>query len=227
MATPEPSEARRRQILELARGEGRVRVTELATVLDVAAETVRRDLRSLEDLGLVRRTHGGALPVDRSGFETRMAQRSVQSASEKQRIAGAAVGLLEGCESVFVDEGSTALAVAHQLLEIDRPLTVVTHSVPVVVALSGRPRSERDLARARAEHLRPGDGRPEAGGRARRRSTHLRRCPHQVRGPQLLPLRRGGRHRRRRHRHGPAQRGRGPLPGCRGAAGAGLTRGHP
>jgi DeoR family fructose operon transcriptional repressor len=139
--TTDPSEARRRQILELARGEGRVRVTELATVLDVAAETVRRDLRSLEDLGLVRRTHGGALPVDRSGFETRMAQRAVQSAPEKQRIAAAAVGLLEGCESLFVDEGSTALAAAHQLLEIDRPLTVVTHSVPVVVALSSRPRT--------------------------------------------------------------------------------------
>ena len=76
-----------------------MRVTELATVLDVAAETVRRDLRSLEDLGLVRRPHGGALPVHRSGFETRMAQRAVQSAPEKQRIAGAAVGLLDGCES--------------------------------------------------------------------------------------------------------------------------------
>jgi len=139
--TTDPGEARRRQILQLVRGEGRVRVTELATVLDVAAETVRRDLRSLEDLGLVRRTHGGALPVDRSGFETRMAQRAVQAAPEKQRIAGAVVGLLEGCESLFVDEGSTALAVAHRLLEMDRPLTVVTHSVLVVVALSSRPRT--------------------------------------------------------------------------------------
>lgn len=138
----DPSEARRRQILDLARGEGRVRVSELADVLDVAAETVRRDLRTLEDHGLVRRTHGGALPVDRPGFEARMAQRAAESVAEKQRIAACAVGLLEGCESLFIDEGSTALAVANRLLEVDRPLTVVTHSVPVVAALSTRPRTE-------------------------------------------------------------------------------------
>jgi len=55
---------RRRLILEHARGTGHIEVAEIATRLDVAAETVRRDLKVLEEHGLVRRTHGGAYPTD-------------------------------------------------------------------------------------------------------------------------------------------------------------------
>ena len=137
-----PSEERRRVIVNRARDNGRVRVVELAAVLDVAAETVRRDLRTLEDQGLLRRTHGGALPIDKAGFEAQIDQRSTQSMAEKQRIATAAVRLLDGCESIFIDEGSTALAVAQMLPGIDRPLTIVTHSLPVAAALAARPRTE-------------------------------------------------------------------------------------
>jgi predicted transcriptional regulator len=79
------NESRRRMILERVREDGRAQVTHLATVLDVAVETVRRDLRALEDHGLVRRTHGGALPVDKAGFESDISQRSGQSVAQKQR----------------------------------------------------------------------------------------------------------------------------------------------
>lgn len=133
------SELRRRLILERARDDGRVQVTELATVLDVAAETVRRDLQVLEDQGFLRRTHGGALPIDKAGFEGRIAQRATQSMAEKGRIADVAIRLLDACESVFIDEGSTAMAVAERLLAIDRPLTVVTHSLSAAAALTARP----------------------------------------------------------------------------------------
>lgn len=95
-----PSGQRRRLILDRARGDGRVQVTELATVLDVAVETVRRDLKVLQDHGLLRRTHpGGPCPSTgrQSGFEARISQRSAQSVGAKQRIAWAAVKSLEGC----------------------------------------------------------------------------------------------------------------------------------
>jgi DeoR family fructose operon transcriptional repressor len=137
-----PSELRRRLILDRARDDGRVQVTDLAIILDVAAETVRRDLQALEDQGLLRRTHGGALPIDKAGFETQVGQRSTQAMAEKGRIADAALRLLDACESLFIDEGSTALAVAERLLTIDRPLTIVTHSIPVAAALTPRPNTE-------------------------------------------------------------------------------------
>ena len=61
-----PGNERRRAILEWIRSDGRGDVTELAARLQVAAETVRRDLHVLEDHGYVRRVHGGAFPTDRA-----------------------------------------------------------------------------------------------------------------------------------------------------------------
>ncbi|MBO0514160.1 DeoR/GlpR transcriptional regulator [Streptomyces beijiangensis] len=55
------TEARRREIVHIAGQSGSVDGAALAVRLDVARETVRRDLRALENHGLVRRTHGGAL----------------------------------------------------------------------------------------------------------------------------------------------------------------------
>jgi DNA-binding IclR family transcriptional regulator len=64
------SEDRQHQILALARSQGEVDVLKLAAELGVAPETIRRDLRQLEQHGLVRRTHGGAYPVETARFET-------------------------------------------------------------------------------------------------------------------------------------------------------------
>jgi DeoR family fructose operon transcriptional repressor len=51
----------------LARTQGRVDVTALADGFNVTAETVRRDLTTLERAGVLRRVHGGAIPVERIG----------------------------------------------------------------------------------------------------------------------------------------------------------------
>ena len=95
--------------------------------LGVAKETVRRDLRALEDHGLVRRTHGGAYPVESAGFETTLAFRATSHVPEKRRVAAAAAELIGDAETVFVDEGFTPQLIA-EALPTDRPLTVVTAS---------------------------------------------------------------------------------------------------
>ena len=133
------SELRRRLILDRARDDGRVQVTQLAIVLDAAAETVRRDLQVLEDQGFLRRAYGGALPIDSAGLEGRIVQRATQAMAEKGRIADAAIRLLDPCESLFIDEGATAMAVAERLLTLNRPLTVVTHSLSAAAVLTHRP----------------------------------------------------------------------------------------
>ena len=68
-------EERQQRILLLAREQGRVDVTELSGLLAVSLETVRRDLRRLEEHGVLRRTHGGAYPVENAGFETLLSAR--------------------------------------------------------------------------------------------------------------------------------------------------------
>ncbi|MBB0246951.1 DeoR/GlpR family DNA-binding transcription regulator [Streptomyces alkaliphilus] len=131
------AEERQREILTAARNAGSVDVAGLAESLGVARETIRRDLRLLEDHGLMRRTHGGAYPVESAGFETTLAFRTTMQVPEKRRIASAAADLLGDAETVFVDEGFTPQLVA-EALPVDRPLTIVTASLATAGALADR-----------------------------------------------------------------------------------------
>lgn len=129
---------RHQQILATARAEGRVDVNRLAEALEVTAETVRRDLTILERHGLVRRVHGGAIPVERLGFEPGVADREGKFAGEKERIAKAALDELPDGGAVIFDAGTTTVRLA-ELLPTDRELTVVTHALPVAMILATRP----------------------------------------------------------------------------------------
>ncbi|MGW2252591.1 DeoR/GlpR family DNA-binding transcription regulator [Kitasatospora sp. NPDC001660] len=128
-------EERKHRILTLARQQGRIEVTRVADELGVAQETVRRDLRVLEDRGLLHRTHGGAYPVESAGFETDLARRTTLNVDQKRRIAATAAGLLGEAETVFIDEGYTPQLLA-SLLPTDRPLTVVTASLTTAAAVA-------------------------------------------------------------------------------------------
>lgn len=65
---------RRRQIIDLVGAAGRVQAQDLATRFEVKAETIRRDLLSLEESGDLQRTHGGAIPISRSLSSRAMSQ---------------------------------------------------------------------------------------------------------------------------------------------------------
>ncbi len=129
------AEERQHRILALARAEGNVDVAKLAADLAVSPETVRRDLRVLERHGLIRRTHGGAYPMETAKFETSLAMRTKRSVPEKRRIAAAAADLLGDAETVFVDEGFTPQLIA-EALPPTRPLTVVTASLTTAAWLA-------------------------------------------------------------------------------------------
>ncbi|GGV52172.1 DeoR/GlpR family DNA-binding transcription regulator [Streptomyces spectabilis] len=131
-------EERRRRIVSAARRAGSVSVTAIAADLGVSRETVRRDLGTLERRGLVRRTHGGAFPVESAGYETTLAFRTGMHVPEKTRIAAAAAELLGDAETVFVDEGYTPQLIAEALPD-GRPLTVITASLTAAQGLAARP----------------------------------------------------------------------------------------
>jgi DeoR family transcriptional regulator, fructose operon transcriptional repressor len=129
------AEERQHRILVLARREGRVEVSSTATEFGVAPETVRRDLSELERRGLLRRTHGGAYPVESAGFETSLARRENQNVASKRRIAAASVRLLGEAETVFVDEGYTPQLLT-TMLPAGRKLTIVTASLATAAAVA-------------------------------------------------------------------------------------------
>ncbi|MEU5303132.1 DeoR/GlpR family DNA-binding transcription regulator [Streptomyces noursei] len=134
------AEGRRRDMLELIRRSGSADVVRLAEEFAVSKETVRRDLNVLEGHGLIRRRHGGAYPMVRPGSEAVFVSRTAQPIPEESRIATAAAELLSEAETVFIDEGFTPQLIADALPR-DRPLTIVTASLPVVSAFATSPQA--------------------------------------------------------------------------------------
>ncbi|MGP3919598.1 DeoR/GlpR family DNA-binding transcription regulator [Nonomuraea sp. 10N515B] len=132
------AEERQQEILRRARATGRVDVVTLAADLDVTTETIRRDLTSLERAGVLRRVHGGAIPVERLGFEPALAARDELMTAEKERIAKAALAELPEDGSVIIDAGTTTGRLV-QVLPADRELTVVVNSPPLATVLAARP----------------------------------------------------------------------------------------
>lgn len=132
------SEARRREILALIRSGGPTKVDELAVALDVAVETIRRDLAALASRGLVARFHGGASAVDSGRFEIDLARRAANFGAEKRRIAAEAARRLAEAETIFLDEGYTTQLIA-QLIPTDMARAIVTSSLPIAATLSAIP----------------------------------------------------------------------------------------
>lgn len=128
---------RHRAIVENVAKAGRASVIELAEALEVTPETIRRDLSILERQGLVRRVHGGAIPVKRLGFETTVDSRSHVLQDEKLRIATAALDEVPNAGAIIVDAG-TSTGILLNLIGDDRELTVVTNSVQHALMMAGR-----------------------------------------------------------------------------------------
>lgn len=132
------AEERQAEIANRARAAGRVEVAELADSFEVTAETIRRDLTTLEQAGQLRRVHGGAIVADPRGFEPALAVRESEHMAEKELIAKAALAELPTQGAIALDAGSTTHRLA-QRIPADRELTVVTNGLPIALSLATRP----------------------------------------------------------------------------------------
>lgn len=142
---------RQQEILRLARERGRVDVPSLAQEFQVTAETVRRDLKSLDRAGFVRRVHGGAIPAGALDFEPDLSAREGAATEEKDRIAHAALDELPSGGSVLLDAGSTTARLA-AAIPLDAQLTVVTHALPLAARLSDHPGIDLHVIGGRVRH---------------------------------------------------------------------------
>jgi DeoR family transcriptional regulator of aga operon len=129
-------EERRQHILSLIQNEGRVLVGDLSRDLGISQITIRKDLEYLQSRGLVQRTHGGALRIQASAlFDPSLQEKQKQHSQEKQRIAEAAVKMVEEGQCVMLDSGTTTTAIAHQLRKFSH-LTVITNAVNIAAELA-------------------------------------------------------------------------------------------
>ncbi len=121
---------RQNRITDRLRSEPFLGVQELCGFLGISEATARRDLAELEAKGLLRRTHGGAVPVTQVTVDFSNAERMERHAVEKQRIALVAAALVKDGDVVFLDAGTTTLKVAQALSERE-DLTVITNSTDI------------------------------------------------------------------------------------------------
>lgn len=106
--------ARRAKIETLVRERGAISVKELCQELKKSEATIRRDILELADKGSVTRTHGGVMVNSNVIYDLPNKERKSLWAAEKGRIGHAAIQMLTGNEVVFLDAGTTSLAVAEQ-----------------------------------------------------------------------------------------------------------------
>jgi DeoR family fructose operon transcriptional repressor len=136
------ADERHRAILDLLAAHGRVNAADLAERFQTTRETIRRDLTALEEVGALRRVHGGAVSFGSvTTMEIPQHLRAEQNLSAKTAIGRAARALLtSGGQSILLDAGTTTLQLAAAIVESPmgpEPLVAVTNSVPIAQLLSG------------------------------------------------------------------------------------------
>ncbi len=148
------AEERQQAIASLVISQGRASVAELAQAYDVTTETVRRDLAFLDKAGVLRRVHGGAVPVRALHLvEPGVGERETTRAEHKGAIAAAATEFFpHGGATVLLDAGTTTARIAAQL-PTDRELVVVTNSVPIAARLAAMPSVSLQLLGGRVRGL--------------------------------------------------------------------------
>lgn len=135
MATVLKIDMRRSRILEKLKREGTVSVSQLAGELGATPVTIRSDLAALEADGYLLRVQGGAVQTKRSAASGLRAQLR---SPEKLAIAQTAASLVQDGDTVFMNSGTTMLAVA-EALSVRKNLNVVTNSLAVAAELGSVP----------------------------------------------------------------------------------------
>ncbi len=126
-------EERQQDILRLISHEGRVAVIELSRKYGVSEVTIRGDLQTLAEQGLIVRTHGGAVTVPPSADLSLNLRRQLQTV-EKERIGVCAAGFVSDGDAIFLDTSSTSLAMIRYLKQ-RRELTILTNSLAIAQAV--------------------------------------------------------------------------------------------
>ncbi len=122
-------EQRHRQILDFVETHKQVKVNQLAQNLNVSKETIRRDLTSLEDRGLLRKVHGAAVYIQ-TAVEPVFSKRQTAQREEKQKIAVCTAEIFHEGDSIMIESGTTSDVFASELAK-KSGLTIITNSLAV------------------------------------------------------------------------------------------------
>ncbi|EMJ3740249.1 DeoR/GlpR transcriptional regulator [Klebsiella michiganensis] len=125
--------ARQKYLIDILSEKGQITISELVDRLQVSADTLRRDLSDLEKQGLAQKNHGGAIALNLSAMNRQ--NRNTLLPDTKKRLGKMVAEKIPGGSTLFLDAGSTVLAVATQ---IQGPMTVITPSLDIAQHFSTR-----------------------------------------------------------------------------------------
>ena len=131
------AEKRQAQITQMLVAEGHIKIGTIMEEFNVSSETARKDLIALEERGIAKKTHGGAVIVDSyfAGSNVFLNRRMIRNITSKRAIAREAVKLVADHSTVILDSGSTTYWIAEELLS-KNDITVVTNSLTVATFLA-------------------------------------------------------------------------------------------
>ncbi|GAA0408057.1 DeoR/GlpR family DNA-binding transcription regulator [Paenibacillus motobuensis] len=129
--------ARKAKIKDLIIEKKNVTVAELTEIFNVTEETIRRDLKQLEDEGILIRIYGGAYISDGVQNDVNVNLREHIHVEGKKRIASKCVDFIKNGDSIFLDASTTSLYIANMIGS--KRITVVTNSIKIVNTLVDSP----------------------------------------------------------------------------------------
>lgn len=122
-------------ILNILRREGSVEVEALSSRFQVTNQTIRQDLRELDERALLKRTHGGARPLAHVAGRAYADRRGFRG-QEKRQIGHLAASLIPNNCSITLNIGTTTEQVA-RALHGHRNVTVLSNNINIITMLSG------------------------------------------------------------------------------------------
>lgn len=124
---------RRAELIAMLRTDNRIDNAVAAEILETTTETIRKDVIALEDQGLLRRVHGGALPLHAMTYEPDIASRT-EHLDEKKRIAARALQHVPDGGAIIIDAGTTTQFFA-EMLPSQPELVAITNTLSIAQAL--------------------------------------------------------------------------------------------
>lgn len=138
------SEERQQKIIEMLNEKSSLRVAELAEIFNISESTIRRDLQDMEEKGMLTRTHGGAVGINRTSFEPSFKEKETEKHDEKSSIGIIAASMIEDGDTIILDSGTTTLEIAKHIEAKD--ITVITNSIDIASELSNKDNIELIVA---------------------------------------------------------------------------------
>lgn len=130
---------RREKIMGFLEKDGQVYVTQLAEIFGTTPVTIRSDLLSMEQQGLIERIPGGAVSTTLNLYNREFMRRKSMNANEKRILATAVVAHIQEGDTLFMNGGSTTYYAALILKRMRRGLIVVTNSITIATELGTTP----------------------------------------------------------------------------------------